>query len=259
MPAARICRKSEMHTDMTCNLYVLSFWKVWEMKSDICYNILNIVQWMYVKQNLPALPEHLISPPGFSVVFVARSLAFCILLFVLLYFYLLAIVFYVLLWFTAFDYSFSILKLFLDLLFVFKTLQRAYGIYRKRGVLHHTLFLWSDRCQNIWYVILSWLLFYAYDGKGKRYYFVLLFSKSAYVTDQFVFSPLSYNAFQSIYIFIYSTEHLIGIRGLRLSYYYVPFFYPAYKILFWYQSYNFHDISLELNIISTHQIKMIVY
>ena len=58
-----------------------------------------------MEQELPTLPEHLISPPVFSVVCVAQSLVFCVVfcrsLFVL---FLLAIVLWVLLRFTGSDY-----------------------------------------------------------------------------------------------------------------------------------------------------------
>ena len=44
-----------------------------------------------VEQELPSLPEHMSSPPVFSVVHVTRSLVFCVMfcrsLFVLLYFF----------------------------------------------------------------------------------------------------------------------------------------------------------------------------
>jgi hypothetical protein len=68
----------------------------------------------HVEQQLHTLPEHLCSPLDFSEVRVARSLAFCIVfcrsLFVV---FLLAIVLSVFLRFTAADYPFAILKLFL--------------------------------------------------------------------------------------------------------------------------------------------------
>ena len=66
-------------------------------------------------QELPTLPENLSSPPVFSGVRVARSLALCVcvidrcLFFVLFH---LAIVLSILLRFTDSDYPFSIFKLF---------------------------------------------------------------------------------------------------------------------------------------------------
>jgi len=69
-----------------------------------------------VEQELLTLPEHLSSPPVFTGVRVTRSLVlyvFCRSLFVLLYFFLLAIVLSVLLRYTDSGCSFGIFKLFL--------------------------------------------------------------------------------------------------------------------------------------------------
>ena len=70
-----------------------------------------------VEQELPTLPERLSSPSVFCGVRVARSLVFCLVLwrslFVLLSFFLLAIVLFVLLRFTGSDYPFGVFKLFL--------------------------------------------------------------------------------------------------------------------------------------------------
>ena len=72
-------------------------------------------QMSHVEQELLTLPQHLISPPVFCGVGVARSLAFsvvfCRSLFALLYLFLLAIVLSVLR-FTDFYYPFGISKLF---------------------------------------------------------------------------------------------------------------------------------------------------
>jgi len=68
-----------------------------------------------VEQELLTLPEHLSSPPVFTGVRVTRSLVlyvFCRSLFVLLYFFLLAIVLSVLLRYTDSGCSFGIFKLF---------------------------------------------------------------------------------------------------------------------------------------------------
>ena len=58
-----------------------------------------------VEQEPPTLPEYLSSSPVLSVVRVTRSLVLCVIfcrsLFVLLYFFLLAIVLSVRLWFTV--------------------------------------------------------------------------------------------------------------------------------------------------------------
>jgi hypothetical protein len=70
-----------------------------------------------VQQERFTLPGHLSSPPVYSGVRVAQSLAFCVVfcrsLFVSLTFYLLAIVFSVLFRLTIFPNPFDIFKLFL--------------------------------------------------------------------------------------------------------------------------------------------------
>jgi uncharacterized membrane protein len=72
-----------------------------------------------VEQELLTLPEHLSSPSIFSGVRITRSLVLCVmfcrLLFVLLSFFLLAIVLSVLFRFTDSDYPFSVFKLILKL------------------------------------------------------------------------------------------------------------------------------------------------
>ena len=93
------------------SLYILLFFPLLRSKVvgyclNLCMNGLPLVE-----QELPTLPEHMISPPGFSGIHVTQSLVmFCRSLFVL---FLLAIVFSVLR-FQDSDYLFGILKLLLN-------------------------------------------------------------------------------------------------------------------------------------------------
>ena len=97
-----------------CYLYLFTY-------TDVHHNVQirwTVTRWVSdVDQELPTLPEHLSSPsivsvfPVFSSVF---CVLFCRLLFVLLSFFLLAIVVSILLRFMASDYLFGIFKLVLQ-------------------------------------------------------------------------------------------------------------------------------------------------
>jgi hypothetical protein len=90
------------------------------LSSPPVFSGVRVVQLMGATRKLLTLQEHLNSPPVFSGVRVTRSLVlcvmFCISLFVLFFYFLLAIVLSVLLRFTDYDYPFGIFRLFLCVL-----------------------------------------------------------------------------------------------------------------------------------------------
>ena len=80
-----------------------------------------------MEQELSIIPEHMSSPPGFSgvrVTIFSFICMFCRSLFVLLYFFFLAIVLSVLLRYTDSDYPFGIFKLFLYFLHMYTDLNQ---------------------------------------------------------------------------------------------------------------------------------------
>ena len=98
-----------------CHIPTMSYLP--DIKVSLYHVLIFVVEWRFLKQELPTLPGTHEFTPVFSGVRVTRSLdlcvMFCILLFVFFLMFALAIELSVLSWFMASDYTFGIVILYL--------------------------------------------------------------------------------------------------------------------------------------------------